>query len=550
MPEEASSHAHFVFLSYRREDTESASELLYVQLVERFRSGAVLKDIHDISLGDDFRGWIERNVRACCAMLVVIGPNWVRILQERREKEQADYVLAELVEARRHGVPTFAVLVDGAVAPSPGDLPGELVDFTFANSFEIPRPPHFRSGVTELAARLARQFPGLVGKDSYAVPAHVVRARKWMIAATLALLGVVAWDLLAPQPRPDGARLAALLHETIWLEYSPPREEAFSWLDEDEQVFLREEIEENLRALKAAGFTGILANGDTGVTHLIPRSAKALGLKVIIICGLTGNRGHREQTLARVFNLREFADAICIGYNGLGTDYQLDELRVSINRMRRRCGLPVTTTQPASRYVDNPPLVHAGDWLFPDICLDLIDDAASRPPPAPGFTSGLDDVSQYTVNVTRDVDRFMAAVRPLAGIAKREDKTLVFNGVCYPHSYLDGAGEDSQAAYFARLLDALRSPRAGPDASASIVAHGSHDREWKPFYTTPSGPPKLRPGMSPWMSAMRRLLLLRICVVGCPSLGLSDSLHPDGSVSCRKKLRLPASAFCGAPSGV
>lgn len=499
MSHEPLSRARFVFVSYRREDTESTSELLYMQLVERFRSGGVLKDIHDISLGEDFREWIARNVRACCAMLVVIGPRWVRTLQERREKGQEDYVLVELMEARRNGVQAFAVLVDGAVPPSPGDLPPELIDFTFAHSFVIPRPPHFKTGVADLASRLSRQFPELIESEHRAAPDHVQRSRAWLCASVLTVLGVAAWNAFAPPQKPDGARLASLLHDTIWVEYSPPGEEVFSWLKGEEQSAMREEIEENLKSLKKEGFTGILANGDTGVTHLIPQVAKSFGLKVIVICGLTGTRENREQTLARIFSLREFSDAFCIGYDRLGKDYQLDELKKAVHRMKQRSGLPVATTQPISSYFDNSDLVHVGDWLFPDVCLDLIASEPYEIPPSQVSGQSKDFGTPHSVDVSRDIERFMTSARQMAKIAKKEDKTLVFNGVAYPHSEVQGASENVQAEFFARLLDALQIQPGGPDAPASIIVHSSHDRWWRVFYTDISRAGELRPGMRPWM---------------------------------------------------
>ena len=63
-----------IFLDYRRDDSADATGRLYDRLRLHFGSDRVFMDIEAIEPGTDFVERIEREVGACTAVLVMIGP--------------------------------------------------------------------------------------------------------------------------------------------------------------------------------------------------------------------------------------------------------------------------------------------------------------------------------------------------------------------------------------------------------------------------------------------------------------------------------------------
>ena len=494
----------FVFLSYRREDTEISSELLYELLCSRLGRAKVLKDVHSAPLGEDFRSWISENVRGSSVMLVVIGPKWLTSLQDRRQSGRVDYVLVELEEAFEQGIPTIAVLVDGATMPISEDLPSRLKGFTFLNASTIPAPPHLSDAVLALASRLTEQFPELLLRPVNESAQYFRRGRIAQLMALATVVAIIAGHYFLPPSEVNKVHLAALLHDNLWIEYSPPMEEAFHSLPPSEREFLATSLRTELGALKQAGFTGILANGDAGATVMIPHVAKELGLKVIVICGFLGNSQDREVALAKCFLLRDTVDGYCIGYDQLGRDYQASNLRAAIDRLKKRTGLPTATTQPATLYTNNERLVSIGDWLFPEVHLDLLADhnADQRVPEDLDAVTFAGITQAFSVDINRDIERFRSSAIQLAEVAKSIDKPIMFNGVSYPHKDVEGSSPEMQAAFFGRLIDSLTNPRTGLGIHVSMVVHSAFDREWRIYLRDPDSDwsERLRPGYEAWMS--------------------------------------------------
>src|SRR5215831_1654790 len=72
-----------IFVSYRRQESKHFAGRLYDQLADRFGEGQVFIDVDAIELGVDFAEAISRAVAACQVLLVVIGPTWLTITDER-----------------------------------------------------------------------------------------------------------------------------------------------------------------------------------------------------------------------------------------------------------------------------------------------------------------------------------------------------------------------------------------------------------------------------------------------------------------------------------
>jgi tetratricopeptide (TPR) repeat protein len=106
-----------IFISYRRGDTLLEAGLLREALARRFPE-PVFRDHETIPPGFDFASFINRAVANADVVLVLIGPDWLDELDDRRRRAEPDFVrleIARALECDRHVVP---VLVERPVAVS------------------------------------------------------------------------------------------------------------------------------------------------------------------------------------------------------------------------------------------------------------------------------------------------------------------------------------------------------------------------------------------------------------------------------------------------
>jgi len=129
-----------IFISYRRADALAHARLLQVNLRERFADRPVFMDLDSIEAGLDFRKVISDAIKACGVIVVLIGPQWATLANEegrRRLDEPDDYVRFEVRSALRRGVRVIPVLVEGARAPRPQELPSDLRKLARLNALEM-----------------------------------------------------------------------------------------------------------------------------------------------------------------------------------------------------------------------------------------------------------------------------------------------------------------------------------------------------------------------------------------------------------------------------
>ena len=118
-----------IFLSYRREDSEGQAGRLYDDLVAVFGSDSVFMDVAAIQPGRDFRKSIDQSLNSCGVFLSLIGKNWLSAKDtsgQRRLDDPADFVRIETGAALKRDIPVIPVLVQGASAPKPDQLPDDL----------------------------------------------------------------------------------------------------------------------------------------------------------------------------------------------------------------------------------------------------------------------------------------------------------------------------------------------------------------------------------------------------------------------------------------
>jgi len=129
-----------IFIGYRREDSAGHSGRLFDKLSEHFGKDHVFMDVAGIEPGVDFVEAIEKAVGSSDAFIVVIGKQWLSITDadgRRRLDNPEDFIRLEIAAALRRNIRVIPVLVQGATAPSSGNLPEDLKKLSRLHAHEI-----------------------------------------------------------------------------------------------------------------------------------------------------------------------------------------------------------------------------------------------------------------------------------------------------------------------------------------------------------------------------------------------------------------------------
>jgi hypothetical protein len=130
-----------IFISYRRGDSGPYAGRLRDTLSLHFGATQVFRDIDKINPGERFPQIIERAVGSCEALLAVIGPKWLSIKNEARQRrldDPNDYVRQEIAAALgRPDVLVIPVLIGAASMPNAADLPEALAPLAECNAVRV-----------------------------------------------------------------------------------------------------------------------------------------------------------------------------------------------------------------------------------------------------------------------------------------------------------------------------------------------------------------------------------------------------------------------------
>jgi hypothetical protein len=143
-----------IFICYRREDSGPAAGRIYDRLEGHFERGQVFMDVDDIPLGVDFRDWLDRQIRQCDLVLVVIGRHWLTAEDasgQRRLDAPRDFVRTEIEIALKRNIPLIPVLLDEAQMPDEAALPASIAPFAYRNAATVHAAGrHFRGHMEHL----------------------------------------------------------------------------------------------------------------------------------------------------------------------------------------------------------------------------------------------------------------------------------------------------------------------------------------------------------------------------------------------------------------
>ena len=163
-----------IFISYRRQDSPSATGRLAEALQARFGERQVFRDLDSIALGDDFAAALQRAMRSARVALVVIGPDWLVARSAdgaRRLDDPSDFVRREIEAALDEGVALVPVLVEGATMPAAQALPASIAALAGCQAAELTESRwHFDAG------RLMTGLEARFGLESHAAPDPAARS--------------------------------------------------------------------------------------------------------------------------------------------------------------------------------------------------------------------------------------------------------------------------------------------------------------------------------------------------------------------------------------
>jgi formylglycine-generating enzyme required for sulfatase activity len=166
-----------VFISYRREDTRHLSARVYEQFEPTFGE-SVFFDVDTLPryAGMSFPNIIRNTVPQCQVFLAIIGPQWVRLMQQRLN-DADDFVQIEIgLALETPGVRVIPVLVDGATMPRVDELPPRLRGLLERQAIVLPHDPHFRNAVRELSRNLASGGAATAASDGQEHNSEVSRS--------------------------------------------------------------------------------------------------------------------------------------------------------------------------------------------------------------------------------------------------------------------------------------------------------------------------------------------------------------------------------------
>ncbi len=179
-----------IFLSYRREDSEGQAGRLYDDLVAVFGPDSVFMDVAAIQPGRDFRKSIDQSLNSCGVFLSLIGRNWLTAKDtsgQRRLDDPADFVRIETGAALKRDIPVIPVLVQGASAPKPDQLPDDLKELAFRNAVEL---THARWD-SDIQVLIKALLPQISQSGPKPEPERVQRGGKLRVTKSLGVIAVL-----------------------------------------------------------------------------------------------------------------------------------------------------------------------------------------------------------------------------------------------------------------------------------------------------------------------------------------------------------------------
>ena len=223
-----------IFISYRGSDEGYQPEILKSTLSKYFNRKSIFYDFEDIKPGQDFEFEITNAIKTTEVMLVLIGKDWLDILNERSKQEDSiDYVKYEIEKGLEklnndERFQLFPVLFDGVKMPGSVDLPESIKSFHKRNPIKIEQGKLFEA-LDKLGLEVCRK----VNSPSYCF----LKKFKYYLLASLFVMvaGYFTYNYFVNKPKcedfPSGEKLSILIAPDENEDYLTLEKVVFSGLD-------------------------------------------------------------------------------------------------------------------------------------------------------------------------------------------------------------------------------------------------------------------------------------------------------------------------------
>ncbi len=189
-----------VFLSYRRADgvASGARSLIYQKLQEHYGPKSVFMDVERMQVARDFRECLQDELANTDVMLVLIGPDWAELMEQRGGSED-DFVRIEIETALAQQKPVLPLLLGGAPMPEARQVPDSIKAFTFIHGVELDTGRYFNEGMARLCADLDEHiFKGHISRKK--LNRGLILAGAGLATAAIITLGVLKFSEQSIQP--------------------------------------------------------------------------------------------------------------------------------------------------------------------------------------------------------------------------------------------------------------------------------------------------------------------------------------------------------------
>ncbi len=189
-----------VFISYRRQNAAGYAGRLYDSLSSALpRSSEIFMDIDSLRAGLDFEEQIAVTISQCDAVLVLLGPGWSSVADERGQQRLAkpdDLVRREVEAALERDVLVVPVLLSGADMPLADELPASVRELHSRHALEL-SDTHWRTDIARLVATIEGRAPSSMELTSAAKRRRLRGTAVAAISAAVVIVAVVAVLLVA-----------------------------------------------------------------------------------------------------------------------------------------------------------------------------------------------------------------------------------------------------------------------------------------------------------------------------------------------------------------
>ena len=144
------------FISYRRDDSPTAARFLEAELEQAFGAESVFMDTERLRAGDNWPGQLEKGLQDASALLVIIGPNWLKLADDygrRRLDKDGDWVRKEIEISLQRGIMVVPILVGRASIPPKDALPPSIAALTDQQALPL-RETHWTDDLAPLLEKL------------------------------------------------------------------------------------------------------------------------------------------------------------------------------------------------------------------------------------------------------------------------------------------------------------------------------------------------------------------------------------------------------------